>query len=236
MPEYDAFGREVDEDPLADLGWRSSAAEQPARRGASGRRRRPRRPGAALALVLLIGGGAAATTFISATDRIDDDLGRALSDTSTFPTIPPPPTTPSTSVPPKGLQPGSLLRRDAFSRVLSALQARGTRVITLRLTADDATAVVTGGSRARIVSIDWRGGVTELPATDDLARLPETSLSELQAVGPTRAVTRAAGRLGRPATSVSSLLLLRSGDRALWTVAFADGRTVRTTLGGRLVD
>lgn len=243
MPEYDAFGREIGEDTLAE--WRSGssglptapAAEPPAPAPApaavtSGappvsapparvRFQRPprRKPRIRFRwIALLIAGWIGINVFQNVADKVDE-AARSIK-------------IPSVAVPspqadaPVGLAPRSLLRPAAFERALADLRGRDIgRIQSLRVAPEriDASLLTPRGTLVS-VQLRPRGEFQRFSESGSgfggIATIP---YGKLDPRVPQRLVRAAAERLGRPVSRIDYLVPTLSSGELSWGAYFKGG-------------
>jgi hypothetical protein len=246
VPEHDAFGRPVDEDPLAALRGAtepapepSSAAAQPSSAATEPAPPPPspatapaafvrprRRPGpgiiVVLVVVLLVAGS------VPALVAIGGDVGDRIEEL-----LPPEVRIEGAAQPPRGLQRASMIRRANFAAAMETLErARLGRPATLRVAAEriDATLVV-GRRRMNQVQIGFDG---ELRRVGTSAGAPQATIGygRIDPAAPERLVRRAAART-KHAPGGIDYLVLSTGPGLPWGAYFKDGTIVQGDARGR---
>lgn len=247
MPR-DAFGNEIPDDPLANIGSYSSGSSPP---GVPGPPRR-RGGGAIIALILgvLVVIGIAAGMFFL-TQGADDDASPADVTTTAIAEAPvepdpeptpdpepdPEPEQPAAPVePPTGLQPGSLLRRANFTVALRRLRAeakgrpRNVRVEALRVDVQ----VVLNDGRLRSAQASWDGEVRVFSTTPTpIGGLEGFSWSQIDRGAPQRLVRSATGRAKKPASAFNYAVMLDVGEPR-WSAFLKTGEAFTATGAGRI--
>jgi hypothetical protein len=237
VPKYDAFGREIGDDPLKE--FRPSepvtpqaapvaAAEQPPPQQQRLRFRRPRRRrrgGLARLIVILAILGAGALVIGNASVSIEsgiDDIVGSLPETAD----------PDPQVSATGIKGASLIRRANFENAVAALSGAGLgRLITMRVAPDriDATLIGRGG-RLRQIQITADGELREL-ATSDGAASRTIAYEAIDPAAPERLV-RAGATKGSPARGID-YLVVSAGPPLSWGAYYKGGRIVLGDAHGR---
>jgi hypothetical protein len=168
----------------------------------------PPRPARAMSRILLLGIAAAIALYAAGVGG--DLLGMIRGGAS------------ARAVPVEG---GSLLRARALTVALHGLP-RG-KVEALRVAAGRLDARVVVGDRLRLVRIDRRGRVTELPAPSK----PSGRSVRVDPRAPARIIRAVTARTGRAPGDVAFLEL----DGARWQLVFDDGRQFSADVHGREV-
>jgi len=242
VPDYDAFGREIDEDPVAKLREATvepvvatpAAAEaetapapepepafEPPVAGTPQFVRPPRRRhrGLAALLVLLAVVGAIAWTATVVVDTVQDGISGVIVE----PDAPPP----------TGLQRDSLVRRANFADALTRLRESGLgRPLTLRVAPDRVDASLVGeDGRMHHVQVDSTGGLREL-ASSPAPDTPTTAYSRIDPAAPERLARAGARRAGVGARRID-YLVLNGGTGLTWGAYFKGGKIVIGDARGR---
>ena len=256
MP-YDAFGNKVGKDPLAGLGTGAGSGLPGVPGG-----RPPRRPLAILVAVALIGvlGTVSAATVLMLADRGDTDpavptaatpvapVPAAEPDPEPAPAAAPeqparpapaaaePPVPAEPAEPPRGLQPGSLLRRANFTVALRRLRAGAKgEPRTLRVAAEriDVQVVLRDG-RLRSAQVSWDGEVRVLSTTPTpIGGLRGYPWSAIDRGAPQRLARGATGRARRPASSFDYAVLLDAAGLR-WSAFVKNGPAFTAAPSGRI--
>lgn len=249
MP-YDAFGNKVGDDPLGGLGAGTSSPS-----GMPGDEPPRRWPAivAVLVAVALIGAVAAGGALLlagSTADEEADDPAPAVAEAPVpetpadperpaapqRPAEPEPPAAAQPARPPRGLQPGSLLRRANFTVALRRLRAeakgepRNLRVEAERV---DVQVVLRDG-RLRSAQARWDGEVRVLSTTPTpVGGLRGFPWSAVDRGAPQRLVRSATGRARRPATSFNYAVLLDAAGLR-WSAFLKSGAAFIAAPSGRI--
>jgi hypothetical protein len=240
--DSDAFGRDPEEDPLADMGWqteKTSARTQPTeteetstRPGPVGTERYEHRasstdrrgPGAGcavsgvVALVIAVFVLALVVLFVIGSIEGIEESGRAPQP------VPAADQAPSAD-PPRGLERGSLLLRGNLSPALRRLEQRtGGRLRFVRVAADrvDVQAVMRD-DRLRAAQATWDGETRVLTTVraPGISAAPDFAWSRVDASAPRRLAAAVTRRAGRAATSFDYAVLSSAGG--LGWAAFLKG-------------
>ncbi len=243
MGERDAFGREVGEDPLADLGWSTTrppdstpapapapspqpefSAPQQFSAPPMPRYRRKRRRGlglflmiVVLSIVTVVAGGI--FSLVQVTSNAVDGLEGAIREA--VPT--------AVAPPPVGTEQGSLLRTKDLKAALAKLPSGDIHMI--RVAPDRIDAQVSSGGKMQLVQVRADGGVTKVTT-------PAPSIGDpvkVNSAAPARIVRTAARRAGRDPGDVNYLVLSRFGDQAQWQLFFTDGLHFSASSSGKKV-
>jgi hypothetical protein len=216
LPEHDAFGRPVGEDPLGGLGWTSP---RPADPPPPPRRRGGRGIAAAGVVVAAALGGVA----LVAVGR-EDPAARVQ-----LPAV--------RTAAPEAVGAAPLTRPDAFRAGLRILERDVPgRLQTLRV--EDARIDVTvgiSGGRLRIAQLKAGAEAAQVFTTTG-GGFPRDGLVPYEAVradAPDRLIRGANRRLGKQRSDVNYLVLLRMGDEPGWSLFYKDGTHVRGDRRGR---
>jgi hypothetical protein len=240
MPERDAFGREIGEDPLADLGWSTSrtpdppTATPPAPEAITPppqqfsappmpRYQRKRRRGLGfmvtiILLSILVAMAGGIFSVIQVTGDAVDGLEGAIRNA-----------VPTTVATPKGTESGSLLRAKDLKAALAKLPAGEIRL--LRVAPERIDAQVTSGGKTQLVQVTAGGDVSTVTTPTSI---PGNAV-KVNSAAPARIVRTATRRAKRDAADVSYLVLARFGDQAEWQLFFADGLHYSASADGRKV-
>jgi hypothetical protein len=224
VPEYDAFGREIGDDPLNALRTSAPARPEPAEpepapvaptpmRIELGRRRR--RGGAARWIVILavLGAGlvAIANVGVKVEGGIQDIVDELPSTTS------PPPTA-------TGLESDSLIREKNFAEAIDTLSRAGLgRPLTMRVAADRIDATLVAKDRLHQVQIRPGGELIDL-ATADAPPGRTIDYRKIDVSAPQR-LTRAGATRRIPARTID-YLVLSPGPPVTWGAYYKGGRIV----------
>jgi hypothetical protein len=213
VPEYDAFGREVGEDPLAQ--WRTApqparvapqpAAPQPA---AQPRRTRPRRRGMARLIILL----ALACVGFSLVGGVVEKVDDAIKDIEVPGAAPP-------AAVPSGLGPGSLLRPAAFERAMAQVREKDIgRVQSIRVAPDRILpTLLTPKGTLTVVQVDSAGRFQRFSESGTgFGHLDTIPYDRLDPQVPQRLTRAAAKRLGVPVTKIDYLVPGISDGKVSW--------------------
>ena len=250
MPEHDAFGRPIGEDPLASLrdatepaaaprvepveALEPEAAPEPevatrepepvaAPRPEFVRPRRRRRGGVVLLLVLAIVVVAAvpAVVGVIATDVRDQVEGVLPNAVRAVP-------------PPVGLERDSMIRRDNFAAALDTLrQADLGRPALLRVAPERVDATLVDGRRMRQVQVRFDGDLQRFSTTETGATPEATTFGRIDPRAPARLVREGARRLGIPTRQID-YLVFSTGTGLPWGAYFTAGGIVQGDARGRL--
>ena len=250
MPDYDAFGRELDEDPLAKL--REATVEPvraplpaptlkaatpapaavvpgpepefvppaPARPQFVRPPRRSHRGLAALLLLIAVVGGIGLAANAVVTN-VQDGINGVFDQAKPVP------------VPPTGFQRGSLVRRANFADALATLRESGLgRPFSLRVAPDriDASLIAADG-RMHNVQIDAAGELSELSASPGPDR-PTTAYNRIDQTAPERLARTGAARAKVRARSIN-YLVLNPGKPLTWGAYYKGGEIVIGDAHGR---
>jgi hypothetical protein len=245
VPDYDAFGREIDEDPLAKL---REATVEPARAPLPAPAlkavaaapavapepkfeppvpprpqfvRPPRRSHRGLAamvvLIAVVGGiGLAANSVVT---KVEDGINDVIDEA-----VAPPPT---------GVQSDSLVRRANFAAALVTLRESGLgRPLSLRVAPDRIDASLIGADgRMHNVQVNPAGELRELSASPG-PDAPTTAYMRIDSTAPERLTRAGATRAGVRARTINYLVL--NGAKPLtWGAYFKGGEIVIGDAHGR---
>jgi hypothetical protein len=239
VPEYDAFGREIGDDPLAGLRDAVNppppkpqpvAAQPEAVFAASDpepavaapprpqfvRPRRRRRGG--LAGLLLIVSIVAAIGIVgnAAVEKGNDFIEQITPEQLAPPEEGPPPT---------GLQADSLIREENFADALNALvMSRKGEPLSIRVAPERIDASLVRGRRLHQVQITPDGALRELATTEAPGNLHPVAFSKIDPAAPER-LTRAGATRKQPARSINYLVLTPTVP-ATWGAYYKRGRIV----------
>ena len=246
MGERDAFGREIGEDPLAELGWQTTRTPDPTPAPAPAasaepqfsaqpqpqqfstppmvRYRRKRRGGLGffvlivlLSIAVAVAGGI--FSLVQVTGDAVDGLEGAIRNavpTAVAPT-------------PVGTESGSLLRSKDLKAALAKLPPGEIRLI--RVAPDRIDAQVTSNGRTQLVQVTAGGDVRTVTTPTSI---PGDAV-KVNSAAPARIVRTAARRSGRDPSSVSYLVLASFGDKAEWQLFFDDGLHYSASANGKKV-
>jgi hypothetical protein len=237
VPEYDAFGREIGEDPLAAfrapvpvpvpapappepepvVAEPAPVVVPPPPQIARPQRRR-RRGGVArlLVLVAIVAGIGLATN--SAVEKGGDIIESI---------------TPEESAPaPTGLQADSLLRRDNFAAAVKTLQGADLgRPVSIRVAPDRINATLLKGHTFHLVQISPDGDLNELGRSEAATRAA-AAYRAIDVAAPEKLV-RAGATRKQPARSIGYVVLF-PGPPVTWGAYYKRGRIVIGDRHGRL--
>jgi hypothetical protein len=247
VPEHDAFGRPVGEDPLAGLGWSSSPPDAAARPDAAPGASPPRPPApppvrrvrsgfagrliafaallATVALVALTGLSAVDTSPVTI-DRVSPVIPSAVAQEEQEGAGPGRPARVVPLTTPGGLRAGvRRLKRDVPGRLQSfRLEKRRIDVtVMLRGGRLRSARLLADGEAAQILSATGAG----FPAANSF------SYGDLRPGAPARLIRTANTRLGKRTSQVNYLLLTRSSGALTWGVYYRDGSIGQGDASGR---
>ena len=235
MPEYDAFGREIGEDPLTGLrdataeAKPAEAAAEPSRAEARAApapapppaeprfvRPRVRRRGsvAGLLVVIAIFGaiGLGGSVLVDRVQEFTDSL----------------PGVEEAEPAPTGLQARSLIRRANLATALEVLRESGEgRPVALRVAADRVDATLAGPAGIRQVQVTPDHQLRTIATAEPAALPPTTPYSRIDPAAPERLV-----RSARAPAQVDYVLLL-TGRLVTWRAYFRDGTNIAGDARGR---
>jgi hypothetical protein len=231
VPEHDAFGRPVGEDPLASLRGATEPSVEPAPaqppRPAPAPpvvvRRRRRRGGIVafllLAMTLLV---AVPVVVVVVAENVRDEVEGLLPDAV------------ETSPPPAGLDADSMIRRGNFADALTALRRIELgRPALLRVAADRIDArLVSGAGRVSQVQVRFDGSVERISTGEPGAAMPTIRFSRIDPGAPQRLVRRGARRADVGANRID-YLVLSTGPGLRWGAYFRGGKIVQGDARGR---
>ncbi len=255
MPEYDAFGRPVGEDPLAEQGWRSGSSPPAPASPAPGPGPTPAPPappagrrhrgnalrglaawGVAVAVLGVVGVialglvGAVSETVDSAHDTLKG-LGGPIRAPTAFP---------GSDAEDTGPRPGpSLLTTGGLTRGKAALRrAAPGRIRTFRVEAARIDLQAVRRGRTRIAQYQRGAGAARVIATVSTGSAVSTmAYREIDVRAPRRLIAAGARRLGKARDRVTYLVATRGlGDGISWTAFWRDGDLARGDARGRLTD
>jgi hypothetical protein len=247
VPKYDAFGREIGEDPLKQLRTSAPARPEPEVRAADvrpdpvpvvaseapvaaespqriefvrPRRRRGWMARLVLTLAILGGVGLAVVNVGSRVEGGIDDIVDGL------------PTTVDPEPPATGVTGDSLVQRANFAAAVASLKSAGLgRPLSMRVAPDriDATLLTTGG-RLHQVQVTPDGELRELASSDG----PQARTVAYAAVDPAapERLVRAGATRKFPARSID-YLVLSAGPPVSWGAYYKGGRIVLGDARGR---
>ncbi len=246
MGERDAFGREIGEDPLAELGWQTTGTPDPTPAPAPAasaepqfsapqqqqqfsppplpRYQRRRRGGLGfvvmiMVLVIAIAAAGGIVSLVSVTGDAVDGLEGAIRNavpTAVAPT-------------PVGTESGSLLRAKDLKAALAELPPGEIRLI--RVAPDRIDATVTSGGKTQLVQVTADGDVRTVTTPTSI---PGDAV-KVNSAAPARIVRTAARRSGRDPSTVNYLVLTAFGDKAEWQLFFDDGLHYSASANGKKV-
>ena len=230
MARYDAFGREIGEDPLEQL--RGEAVELPATAPSVPEpgRRRPARRLAALAVLLGVTGAAVALFLAAGTvvDEIEERVPEVLT-VDPGPGDPGPPARPA-----GGLDRGSFIRRENLQPALRRIErARVGRVWNMSIRPERINfQALTAAGRNRIAEL--RGETVTTVATTSGGGLSAFDpLGRLDAAAPQRLVRRGARELRVNPSTIDYVVPSRFGGALIWGAYFKGGGIVQGDAAGR---
>jgi hypothetical protein len=246
---HDAFGNKIEEAPLAGLD-RATASGPSGMPGGEPPRRWPALLAVLLAVAVIGGVAAAGATLLAGDDDPGDPVPTAVAEAPVpeapadpeRPPAPEKPATPERPVaekpvqPPRGLQPGSLLRRANFTVALRRLraQAKG-RPRNLRVEAEriDVQVVLRDG-RLRSAQARWDGEIRVISTTSTpIGALPSFAWSAVDRGAPQRIVRSATGRARKPASAFNYAVLLDAAGLR-WSAFLKTGEGFIATSSGRV--
>jgi hypothetical protein len=229
VPEYDAFGREIGEDPLARLRdpvappkpapVEATVAEPepevaPPRVDVARPRRRRRRGGVAGLLVIV-----AAFVALGLVGNVADQESGSVIDSIT----------PEEAPPPVGVQGRSLIRRANFARALETLQGAGVgRPMRLRVAPGRIDATLVKDGEVHQVQITADGELRELGSGAAAGARATVGYGAIDAAAPER-LTRAGATRRHPARSIDYVLFTAT----TWGAYYKRGRIVIGDRHGR---
>jgi len=247
MGERDAFGREVGEDPLAELGWQTtrtpdptpapapaasaepqfSGPQQPQQQFSAPpmvRYQRKRRRGLGffvLIVLLSIGVAVAGGIFsvVQVTGGAVEGLEGAIR--NAVPT--------AVAPTPVGTESGSLLRAKDLKAALAKLPPGEIRLI--RVAPDRIDAQVSSGGKTQLVQVTADGGVSTVTTPTSIPGDPV----KVNSAAPARIVRTAARRSRRDPSTVNYLVLTGFGGKAEWQLFFDDGLHYSASANGKKV-
>ena len=232
MPEYDAFGREVGEDPLAQ--WRHGSTVAPAAPPRTARfrspspelQRRRRRRGTKLGILLVLG-WVAFNLIGGLVDKVED-AARSID----VPDLSPP----KQASAPTGLGPRSLLRPTAFERAMAEVRRRDIgRIQSLRVAPERIlSTLLTPKGTLVVVQITPGGEFQRFSESGagfgDLKTIPYDRIDLLV---PQRLARAAAERLGKPVSKIDYLVPSISQGEVSWGAYLKDGEIFMANAHGR---
>jgi hypothetical protein len=238
VPDYDAFGREIGEDPLAGLRDAVNspppkpnvevapepepvftAAPEPAPepvfvpppKPQFVRPRRRRRGGLAGLLVIVAIVGAVGLVGNAAVEK-----GQGIIEQVTPQELTPPPT---------GLQADSLIREENFADALNTLvMSRKGEPLSIRVAPERIDALLVKGRKLHQVQVTSDGALRELATTEAPGNLHPVAYSKIDPAAPER-LTRAGATRKQPARSINYLVLTPTVP-ATWGAYYKRGRIV----------
>jgi hypothetical protein len=244
MARYDAFGRKIGEDPLAEFGWRTTpeappahaappvapppVAPPPARRPGTAQPSpiappRPRRwPVRLVVLGIVIWG---LGSFVTGLDVEGTNSGTAVTVTGG-----PEPAAPAGH--------RSFIRAQELGPALDSLRrARLGKITQLTVRPDRIfVSLVTGGGRGRVAQILPGPKVETLSTAGPGSGTQDTVPYEgIEVRAPQRLLRAAARRMKRRAGQVDYVVLTRFGEASAWIVYFKDGSYAFGDEAGRFV-
>lgn len=231
MAKYDAFGRRIGEDTLADAGWRTRdhqvpapalqvadhAPQLPGSPPARFRRRRGR-PGIVLIVTLMFFAVTGTGMFVAInaiSDAIDESIGEPAA-----------PARPEVVLPERddlvrGLDPQSFLHPDRLARVLPEFQNAG-RPLVVRLAPDRIDVQALNGGQLDALQLDG-DGLRRLARSPGAGALPTFRWSEVDPEAPRRLMTAAERRYSLHPNEVNYLLLMSFGGSLKWNAYYRGG-------------
>lgn len=243
----DAFGNPIDQDPLAGLA--SNGPRVPGVPGGGPPRRWPAIVVVLVAVVLIGVATAGAGLLLVGDEEDDNSLLATTAVASGLEAKPAPEPTPAPeeparepatpaepAAPPRGLQPGSLLRHVNFAVALPRLRAAAQgRPRNLRVEAEriDVQVVLRDG-RLRSAQARWDGEIRVISTTSaQIGALPSFSWSAINRGAPQRIVRSATGRARKPA-SVFNYAVLLDAAGLRWSAFLKTGEGFLATSSGRV--
>ena len=239
MPEYDAFGRPLGEDPLAALRGATEPTPDGARRPDSTDsartaaapvraapaaplivvRRRRRGRGALVAFFVvaaLVGVGLAVVpAIVGVTEDVADGIRGSA-----------PPE------PPRGLDRDSLIRRANFAEAMATLRsAELGRPVYLRVAPERIDATLAGGDRrVHQVQVTFEGELRRFSTSEGAAGQPTIPYERIEPSAPERLVRRGAKRVDLAPSDIDYLVV---GPDLTWGAYFKRGAIVQGDARGR---
>jgi hypothetical protein len=248
VPEHDAFGRPIGEDPLAELREATEArpveaaearpaepaAARPVEPAVAAVRASPAAPTAVFVrprrrrggIVILL---AMAIVFVAAVPvvvgviatGVRDEIEGVLPDAV------------ETTAPPAGLGRGSLIRAESFAPALAILrEADLGRPVVLRVAPDRIDATLAAGGQINQVQVTADGELRRFSSTDTGTTPPTIRFDRIDPRAPERLVRRGARRADVPASRIS-YLVLNPGPGHPWGAYFDGGAIVQGDARGR---
>jgi hypothetical protein len=246
VPEYDAFGREIGDDPLKELRPSAPAPPRPepvVREPEAPRPEAPqpepvatappridfvrpsrrRRRGTARLIVALVAAGIALYAVGNVGVKVDGGIQDIVDE---FPSDTTPPTTDAT-----GITGDSLIRKDHFASAIAALRGSGLgRPLTMRIAPDRIDATLIGAGRLHQIRITPSGELNEL-ASGDAAPGRTMSYAAIDTAAPQRLV-RAGATKKVPAARID-YVVISAGPPMFLGAYFKGGRIVIGDAHGR---
>jgi hypothetical protein len=229
VPEYDAFGREIGDDPLASLRDTVAppepapveaavaepvepvAAPPPARVA----RPRRRRHGGGLAGLLVLAAVVGAAGLVANTGGVGGDVTDVIGGIAPQEAAPPP----------TGVHGRSLIRRANFATALKTLQDAGVgRPVMLRVAPDRIDATVVQGRKLHQIQLTADGELRELGSGATAGSRGTVAYGAIDPAAPER-ITRAGANAKHPPRSID-YVLLTAGPPTTWGAYFKRGRIV----------
>jgi hypothetical protein len=237
VPEYDAFGREIGDDPLAGLRDAVNPPPPPPKpqpvaaqpnetvvaapdpdpavatppRPVFVRPRRRRRGGLAGLLVLAAVVGAVGLVGNAAVEKGNDFIDQVTPE--------------DVGPPPIGLQRDSLVQENNFGPALRKLSEAGLgKPTSIRVAPDRIDATLVKGTKLHQVQITPDGALRELATTDAIGTDRTVAYAKIDPGAPER-LTRAGATKQQPARSIN-YVLLTPGPPQTWGAYYKRGRTV----------
>ncbi len=168
----------------------------------------------------------------SVSDSVDD-VRRAISTSFSIPTAATTPSLPGTEAPgaprtpPVGFGKGSLLRTGNFRPAMDLISREGSRLRTLRVSADrvDAT-IVTNAGRMKQVQVTWDGRVDRRTFGSGFPQTGTFPVTGIRRSAPFRLARSAAGRTKSSPSAVDYVVAisLGPGGEQQWTVILKNGK------------
>ncbi len=237
VSEYDAFGRKKGEDPLAELrGVPAPTASpprptQPPRPPRPPRRRVPVGPLVVSVLAVIVVAFAGLAAMLVVGSDVQGGLSGSVQETAVEPQQ-----EPAEERPARGLQRGSLLRRDALARAVKAMRvAELGSPVTVRVASDRVDAQLkTRDGRLRSVQVRQGGAPREISLTPGaFDHVQSMRWTAVRPAAVERLVRAAAKRMERSAATIDYLVLM-SLPQPTWGVFFKDGTHFQANAAGKI--